>query len=108
MTTSDDRARLFARLGIALAGAAATVPLVYATLRLVGAATVPEPDPAIVVWSTKPALLWRFLASGYVAGMVGIALFGLSGKRADLAARWCWILTVIGAIAISSQGLLVP
>jgi hypothetical protein len=97
------------RAGMSIAAASATIALSYAIVRVAQVAFFPpEPDPAIVIWSTKAALFWRFWIGAYAAGMAGIGTFALSAARPEATARWIARLVAVAAIAIAAQGALLP
>jgi hypothetical protein len=97
-----------ARAGLALASSAATILLVYALVRVVQAIWFPEPNPAVVIWSARAGLYWRFFIGGFAGGMVGIAAWATSARDAPAVARWTARGIAAAAIAIALQGALVP
>ena len=60
----------------------AVLVLVYAGARVVQAWLYPEPNPALVIWSTRIALFWRMALAAYVALIV--APLALRWARRDL------------------------
>lgn len=94
--------------GIALAAASATIVLVYAGIRAVQAIFYPEPDPALVVWSSRAAMFWRFWIGLYIGGMVGFGAFALANRSPVQAAKWLVRVVVVAAISITLQGLFLP
>lgn len=99
---------LATRSGIALAAASATIVLVYAGIRAVQAIFYPEPDPALVIWSSRAAMFWRFWIGLYIGGMVGFGAFAWAGRSPERAAKWLVRLIAAAAMSISLQGLFLP
>jgi hypothetical protein len=80
----------------------------YAVLRLVQARLYPEPDPALVSWTTRIGLFWRMGLSVFVATM--LAPLGARWVARDLAGALraaCWLAPLAGAL-LGLQALLVP
>ncbi len=96
------------RLGIALASASATIALVYAVIRVVQAIFYPEGDPALVVWSPRAAMFWRFWVGVYIGGGIGLGAYALAGRSPLQAARWNYVLVWVSVLAITIQGIFVP
>lgn len=110
-TTIANRASpppLAVRFGIALGAASATIVLVYAGIRAVQAVFYPEPDPALVVWSSRAAMFWRLWIGLYIGGMVGLGAFAWSASSPARASRWLLRAVAIAAVAITLQGLFLP
>jgi len=96
------------RIGIAITSASATIALVYAVIRVVQAVFYPEGDPALVVWSPRAAMFWRFWIGVYIGGGIGLGAYALATRAPLHAARWTYVLVWASVIAITSQGILVP
>lgn len=96
------------RLGISIASASATIALVYAVIRVVQAIFYPEGDPALVVWSPRAAMFWRFWIGVYIGGGVGLGAYALASRSPLQAARWTYVLVWVSVVAITLQGLFVP
>ncbi len=80
----------------------------YAAVRAVQAVLFPEPNPALVVWSTRIALFWRVGLVTYGALVVSPLL--LRWARRDLAGASraaAWAVPVAG-VAIGLQALVFP
>lgn len=60
------------------------ITFTYAVTRLLQAAIYPEPDPAMVVWSTRIAMYWRIGFGAYLGAMV--APLAYTWARRDQAA----------------------
>jgi hypothetical protein len=84
------------------------VVVAYAVLRLVQARLYPEPDPALVSWTTRIGLFWRLGLSVFIGVM--LAPLGARWAGRDLAGALrgaCW-LAPLAALLIGAQALLVP
>jgi hypothetical protein len=82
--------------------------LAYAVLRLVQARLYPEPDPALVSWTTRIGLFWRMGLAAFIAAM--LAPLGARWATRDLAGALraaCWLAPVAGVV-LGLQALLVP
>jgi hypothetical protein len=95
-------------LTLALLAGLLTLPAVYSLLRLVQARYYPEPDPALVVWSTRTALYWRCGIASYAAMLVAIAVFRIARADLDAAARWLQRGFVVAVVTSFLQGIFVP
>lgn len=73
-----------ARLGAIAAWSGLAFVVAYAVLRLAAAAFYPEPNPAIIVSQESVAYFQRLAVSGYVAGMVALALWSVPAERVSL------------------------
>lgn len=96
------------RAGLSLASASATIALVYATTRAIEVVFYPEPDPALVVWSSRAAMFWRFWIGLYIGGMVALGAFAWASTSPARAARWLVRLIATAALAITLQGMFLP
>lgn len=96
------------RVGIAITSASATIALVYAVIRVVQALFYPEADPALVVWSPRAAMFWRFWIGVYIGGGIGIGTYALATRAPLQAARWSHALVWVSALAITLQGIFLP
>jgi hypothetical protein len=74
-----ERVSRVARLAVAgIVGCCAAV-FFYATLRIVETLVIPEPSPALVVWSARSGYFWRLVFAGYLAGAVTIHAYAFVG-----------------------------
>jgi H+/gluconate symporter-like permease len=97
------------RLAISVAAGSLTVAIAYAAIRLAQKLFFPpEPDPAVVIWSARAAMYWRFWIGLYFGGMTGLGAWAFASRDPARASRWLARAVVVAAIAITAQGLLVP
>jgi hypothetical protein len=82
-------------LGVAAMAALLAVALTYAVTRVAQAALYPEPDPALVVWSTRIGMYWRLAIGAYAGAMV--APLAHAWARRDLAAATAALPALVGA-----------
>lgn len=112
MSTVDVPPTAGARTRVALAtttaGILAIQVILYAALRVTQWKLYTEPDPAMVIWSTRIAMFWRLGVCAY-AGLMLLPL-GLRWARRDLdaAARAVAWLIPASAVVIALQASLVP
>jgi hypothetical protein len=96
------------RLTLAAIAAAESATIFYAVLRLYQALGGDEPDPALIIWSPHAGFFWRAWTSAYLGGMGGFVGFVAASRDAERTARVLTVVTTLAAIAIGTQGLLVP
>lgn len=85
-----------------------SIAATYAILRVIQWRIYPEPDPALIVWSTRIAMFWRAGIGLYVAAMIAIPTY-LFARRdvARMARIVMWLVPAFALIALV-QGLFVP
>lgn len=59
---------------LALIAFCISVTFSYTVLRVMQALIYPEPDPRLVVWSTRVAMFWRLGVSLYLAGFAALGV----------------------------------
>lgn len=96
------------RLTFALALGTASIPLVYAIVRIIAHVVFPRPSPTVIIWETHSAFLWTFVVSAYVGGMVAFAGFAMTARGTARAARWLGWLVVASCLIGVAQGTLLP
>jgi len=100
--------RTLPRLAASAAVGAATVVLAYAVLRTVERALLPEPNPAIVIWSERSAFAWRAAVSLWLGGLGSIGGWALARRSLEPAACATALLAVLGPIWLVLQSLTAP
>ena len=96
------------RVGLAIVAACTTALVVYAALRVGQTLLVPEPDPALVLWSEHAGYFWRAWTAAYVGGMGGFVTYVAAARHAARTARVLATAIVAGGLLIAAQGVLVP
>jgi hypothetical protein len=96
------------RAGIATVAACATAAAVYAALRVFQKVVLPEPDPALILWSAHAGFFWRSLTAAYAGGSAGFVAWIAARRDPARVARWLARAVVVAATLIAAQGLLVP
>ena len=95
-------------LAVAAMAAVLAVPLIYALARIVQDRVSPEPDPALVIWSTRIGMYWRLAIGGYVGAMVAPLAYAWAKRDIDRAARAILVAVPTIAVLIAAQGVLFP
>jgi len=108
MAAEASQLPLRVRVGIAITCASATIALVYAVIRVVQALFFPEADPALVVWSPRAAMFWRFWIGVYIGGGIGLGAYAFASRAPLRAARWTHAFVWVSVLAITLQGIFVP
>lgn len=85
------------RLLLAGATGLAAAVLAYAALRGIERAFLPEPNPALLIWSDRSAFLWRTQEALYAGGLGAFGGYALAGRQPR--ARW---LPALIAAAVSA------
>ena len=93
------------RLGIALACGCTGAALLYSILRIVQAVMMPEPDPALVLWSEHSGFFWRAWTCAYAAGTIAFVVRMVDSERA---ARILAKSVVPVAVIVALQATFVP
>lgn len=96
------------RLGLALVAACTAAIFVYAALRVVQAVVLPEPDPALVLWSEHAGFFWRSWTAAYAGGTAGFVAWTLAGRDPARVTRVLARAVPTAAAALTAQGVLVP
>lgn len=96
------------RAGLAVVAACAAAAVVYAALRVFQALAMPEPDPALVVWSAHSGFFWRAWIASYAGGSAGFVAWIAARRDPGRVARWLARAVPIAAAMSAAQGLLVP
>lgn len=108
MTTAGNGRRGHGELPVALAVGCCAVAVAYASMRLLQAWRYPDPDPRLVLVTSRVAFYWRSLLALYVGGLVSIAVRAAQhrfGARVDRALPLVLVITIALGVA---QGALVP
>jgi hypothetical protein len=100
-------ARWLQRIVPASIAALLTVVATYAVLRAYDVFFKSEPNPAPVI-SARIAMFWRLAIGSYLASLVAIGVFVLSGSRLATTTRIVALAVPIVAAVIAAQGLFLP
>ncbi len=84
------------------------IPATYSIARLAQAALYPEPDPVLVLSSTRVAMFWRLGISAYVAAFVAPIAFLWARRHPGSLARALPGAVLAVSVIVGAQGLLVP
>ena len=95
-------------LAVAAIAALLAVPLAYAIARVVQERISPEPDPALVVWSTRTGMYWRVAIGAYVGAMIAPLAYAWARRDLERATRAILVAVPVVALAIAAQGVLFP
>jgi hypothetical protein len=96
------------RAGLAVVAGCLAAVVVYAMLRVVQAVFLPEPDPALVLWSAHAGFFWRSWTAAYVGGTAAFVAWIAAGRDAARVTTFLARALPLAAAAIALQGLLVP
>jgi hypothetical protein len=96
------------RLAASAAVGAATVVVAYALLRTVERALLPEPNPAIVIWSERSAFAWRAAVALWLGVLGAIGGFALARRSLEPASRTAAVLAALGPIWLVLQSFTAP
>lgn len=96
------------RLGLALVAACTTAASLYALLRVVQAVFMPEPDPALVLWSEHAGFFWRGWTAAHAGGTAGFVAWIAAGRDPERVARALARAVPAAAGLLAAQGILVP
>ena len=94
------------RVLLAIAAGAATTIIAYALLRGVERAFYSEPNPALLIWSDRSALLWRAQVALYAGGLGAFGGYALAGFKTRV--NWLSALIVTATCALLLQALVAP
>jgi hypothetical protein len=97
-----------ARLALAFVAGCTSASLLYCTLRLLQAVVMPEPDPALVMWSEHSGFFWRSWTSAYAGGMIALVTWLFAGRAPERTARFVARTVFPIAAALALQAALVP
>jgi hypothetical protein len=95
-------------LTLAACAFALAIPFVYAVARLIQARIAPEPDPALVVWSTRIGMYWRIAIGGYAGALVAPMAYAWARRDLDGATGALVVAVPVTALAIALQAVFVP
>jgi hypothetical protein len=104
--TGVDRSR--GEVAVALALGCCALALAYASMRLLQAWRYPDPDPRVVLVTSRVAFYWRLLLAAHVGVLATIAARAAQarlGSHVDRALPWVLVATLVVGVA---QGTLVP
>lgn len=69
------------KIALALATGLTSAALLYSILRILQAVVLPEPDPAMVMWTEHSGFFWRAWTCAYVAGAVALVAHRFANER---------------------------
>lgn len=95
-------------LALAACAFALAIPFVYVIARLIQLRVAPEPDPALVVWSTRIGMYWRLFIGVYGGALVAPMAYAWARRDLDAATRALVVAVPVTALAIALQGAFVP
>lgn len=95
-------------LTVATLAALLAIPLAYAIARVVQDRVAPEPDPALVIWSTRVGLYWRIAIGAYAGAIVAPLAYAWARRDVERASAALVVAAPVIALAIAAQGLFVP
>jgi hypothetical protein len=99
------------RLALSFIAACTSAVALYAILRAFQALLKPDPDPALIIWSEHAGYFWRSWTVVYAGGMIGFAVWLITGSKKTSLDRVTKIITnamLIALVLITLQGLLIP
>jgi hypothetical protein len=96
------------RLALAVIAGATSAAALYAALRAFQAVWMPDPNPALVIWSEHAGYFWRAWTVAYAGGMVGFVTWAVAKKEPARVARVLARFVVIAAAMLAVQALLFP
>ena len=108
MTTTDEAPRPHGQVLVAIALGCCAVAVAYASMRLLQAWRYPDPDPRLVLVTSRVAFYWRALVALYIGGVATIAIRAAQrrfGAQVDRALPLVLVFTIVLGVA---QGALVP
>lgn len=94
------------RVLIAAATGAATAIVAYAILRGVERAFYQEPNPALLIWSDRSALLWRAQVALYAGGLGAFGGYALATFKTRVS--WLAPLIATATIALVLEAVIAP
>lgn len=101
------RARL-PELSLSLIAALVALVVTYAAARIAQASLWPEPNPALVVWSTRIAMYWRVAIGAYVGSLVAPVVFLLARRDLARVARGLSVAVLVAAALLALQTVAFP
>ena len=108
MTTTGEALRSRGEPFVAIALGCCAVAVSYASMRLLQAWRYPDPDPRLVLVTSRVAFYWRAVLAVYVGGITTIAIRAAQrrfGAQIDRALPVVLVITIVLGVA---QGALVP
>ena len=95
-------------LTVAIAASFLALTLTYALARVVQDHVAPDPDPALVVWSTRIGMYWRLAIGGYVGAIVAPLAYVWARRDLVTATRVLALAVPLVALGLAAQGAFVP
>lgn len=95
-------------LAAALVATLLSIPLAYSALRAYDVLFRVEPNPAMIIWSSRIALFWRLSVAAFVAPMVGVGVHFVAARSPARAFRGLSIATLVVAALVVVQAIFLP